>query len=128
MFCRLEEPVKDVIDDVEETPFAAKVCDQRMDASATRPNFLHYALEGLDIGSAKGIDRLFGISYDKQFPRFQVYILPRNLMGTRPLTEIEDNLVLHRISVLKLIDQNRPIGLFDSSTDGGMVTQKRSCP
>src|SRR5262245_1480423 len=128
MFFRLEEPVKDMIDDVEETPFAAKVCYQRMDASATRPNFLYHALEGLDIGSAEGIDRLFGISYDKQFSRFQVHILPCSLMATRPFTEIEDNLVLHRIGVLKLIYQNRPIGLFDSSTDGGMVTQKRSCP
>ena len=50
--------------------------------------------------------------------------MPRGLMAARPFTEVEDDLVLHRIGVLKLIDQDRPIGLFDPSADGRMVAQE----
>ena len=49
-------------------------------------------------------------------------------MAARPFTEVEDDLVLHRIGVLKLIDQDRPIGLFDPSTDRRMVAQESLGP
>ncbi|MCG3776772.1 MAG: hypothetical protein JW395_3634 [Nitrospira sp.] len=38
-------------------------------------------------------------------------------MTVRPFTKVQDDLVLDRICVLKLIDQNCPIGLFDPGTD-----------
>ena len=124
MFCRLEEPVEDIVDDVEHGPVAAKVRHQGIDASTTRSNFLHHSFEGFDVGSAEGIDRLLGIPHDKQFARLQVHVMPRSLMAARPFTEVEDDLVLDRIGVLKLIDQDRPIGLFDPSADGRMVAQE----
>ena len=49
-------------------------------------------------------------------------------MAARPFTEVEDDLVLDRIGVLKLIDQDRPIALFDPSADGRMVPQESFGP
>ncbi len=69
MVCRLEKPVKDVVDDIKYGPVAAKVRHQRIDASPTRSNLCDHSFEGFDIGPAEGIDRLLGISHDKQFPR-----------------------------------------------------------
>ena len=65
MFCRLKEPVEDIVDDVEHRPVAAKVRHQGIDRSPTGSNFLHHSFEGFDVGSAEGIDRLLGISHDK---------------------------------------------------------------
>ena len=124
MFCRLEEAIEDIIDDVEHGPVAAKVRHQGIDASPACSNFLHDSFEGFNVGPAEGIDRLLGIPHDKQFARFQVHVMPRGLMAARSFTEVEDDLVLHRIGVLKLIDQDRPIGLFDPSADGRMVPQE----
>ncbi len=45
-------------------------------------------------------------------------------MAPHPFSEVENNLILHRIGVLKLIDQDGPIGLFDPRADGGMVAQQ----
>ena len=128
MFGRVEEPVEDIVDDVEHGPVAAKVRHQRIDASPTNSNLLHHSFKGFDVGSAEGIDRLLGVPHDKQFARFQVHVVPRGLMAARPFTEVEDNLVLYRIGVLKLIDQDRPIGLLDPGTDGGMVAQESFGP
>ncbi len=121
MFCLLEEPVEDIVDDVKHGSLAAKVRHQGIDSSPTRSNFLHHSLEGFNVGSAEGIDRLLGIPYDKQFAWLQVHVMPRGLMAARPFTEVEDNFVLHRIGVLKLVDQDRPIDLFDPGADGRMV-------
>ncbi|MCG3768405.1 MAG: hypothetical protein JW394_0511 [Nitrospira sp.] len=49
-------------------------------------------------------------------------------MAANPLTEIKDDLVLDRIRILKLINQNRPIGLFDSGPHGSMVAQESFGP
>ena len=128
MFCRLKEPVEDIVDDVKHGPIAAKVRHQGVDPSPTRSNFLHHSLESFNVGSAEGIDRLLRIPHDKQFARLQVHVMPRSLMAARPFAEVEDNFVLHRIGVLKLIHQDRPIGLFDPSADGRMVLQESFGP
>src|SRR6185295_8359249 len=49
-------------------------------------------------------------------------------MATHPFSEVENDLILHRIGVLKLIDQDGPIGLFDPRADGGMVAQQYFSP
>src|SRR6185295_12692679 len=50
--------------------------------------------------------------------------MPRGPMAVRPFTQVENDLVLYRIGVLELVDQNRSIGLFNSSADSRVVAQE----
>src|SRR5439155_1858623 len=60
-----------------------------------------------DVRPAKREDRLLRISHDKQFARLQFNIPPCRRRSIRPFGEKQEDLVLDRIGILKLIHQNR---------------------
>jgi hypothetical protein len=70
-----------------------------------RSNQLDHAPVRDDIGAAKPVDRLLGISHDRQLPRRQGHGVP-GIARRALFTQKHHDLGLERIGILKLVDEH----------------------
>ncbi len=121
---RHQEPVKYAVDQIQHLRMAAKVgrefAAQR--SAAFQPS--DDVVERFDIGPTKGIDRLLGVTDDEQFSRLKLRLTPGTSLCAGALRQIEHNLVLHRVGILKFIDQQRTIVPFQLFTYGRMIAKQ----
>jgi hypothetical protein len=71
-----EKSIEYVVDRFKDARVAPKVCGQVMDDPAIGFDFLYDAIEGFHIGTAKGINRLFGVADDEEFAGLEQDALP----------------------------------------------------
>ena len=87
---------------------AAKVGRERtFDAALRQDDPPDHVEITLNVGAPKSIDRLFGVADDEDFTRLKLDRLPVGGVLTGLFSQVEENLVLNRIRVLKLIDEKR---------------------
>ena len=101
----LEQPIENLIHRLQHRRVASKIRRQRLDHSTIRRHFLHDSIEGFDVGAPEGIDRLLGIPHNEEFSRVERHLMPMSRLAPGPLGDGEDDFVLHRVGILKLIDQ-----------------------
>ena len=110
----LDEFFKGTVDDVEDGAVAAEVGRQpAFDAVLRQDDFLDHFQIGFDVGAAEGVDRLFRIADDKQFAGCQFNFAPVRHALVGLFGQVEQNLILDRIGVLKLVDQDRPVAALE---------------
>ena len=103
---RLDEFFEGTVDDVEDGAVAAKIGGQpAFDAILRLDDFLDHFEIGFDVGAAEGVDRLFRIADDEQFAGCQFDFAPIRHALVGLLGQVEQNLILDRVGVLKLVDQ-----------------------
>ena len=124
----LEEGFKSAVDDVKYSCIAAKIGRQpAFDAILRLDDFLDDFEIGLDVGPAKSIDRLFGIADDEDFAGSQFHLAPvlgRSALG---FGEIEQDLVLDRIGILKFVDEDRAVAPFEVGAHVILVADEIAC-
>src|SRR5688500_1805889 len=94
-----------------------------------RPAALHPfddMIEGFDVGPTEGVDRLFWIADNEEFPWLEFGVAPRGRLRPRLLGEIEHDFVLHRIGILEFIDEQRSVVSLQLSADGRIIAKQRA--
>ncbi len=110
----LDEGLEGAVDSIQDRRVAAKIGRKpAFDAILRFDDFLDDFEIGLDVGAAKSIDRLFRIADHEYFPwdYFELAPIHRGLAGG--LGQVEENLILNRIGVLKFVDEDRAIAPFE---------------
>ena len=82
---------------------------------------------GFDIRSPKRINRLFGIAHNEELARRQPNLRPRTRLVCRVFGQVQNQFVLNRVRILKLINQNRVELLFDFSSYPWRITKQVPC-
>ena len=107
----------------------AKIAAQDVRLVFRRQNMLlHHLIVGVNIRPSKRINGLLGISHDEQFPRFRLHVTPFLCFLSRGLGQKQNQFILHRVRVLKFIDQDRTILVLHFCADGRMVPKQVTCP
>ena len=107
----------------------AKVFLQGVTLTAGRQKMvLHDGIVGGNIRPSKRINGLLGISHDEQFPRLRLHVTPFFCFLSHGLSQKQNQFILHRIRVLKFIDQDRTILVLHFCADGRMVPKQVTCP
>ena len=83
---------------------------------------------GFNIRPPKRINGLLGIAHDKQFARRRLHAMPFPGFGARGLGQKQDDLVLDRVGILKFIDDNRLVLLFQFGAHVRVVPQQAPRP
>src|SRR5437867_1406486 len=109
----LDEGFERAVDPIEYRRVAAKICRKPAFDTVLRFDDFPDDFEiGLDVGAAEGIDRLFRVADHEYFSgnHFEPAPIHRGLVGV--LGQVEENLILNRIGVLKFVDEDRTIAPF----------------
>jgi hypothetical protein len=121
-----EKPIEYVVHRTQHEGITAEIRRQCVNHPLIGLNLLDDPIERFDIGTSKGVDRLFRITHDEEFSWFERYLLPIRRMTTYLLGHGKNNLVLHRVGILKLVHKDSPILLFDPLPNGGVLVEQRA--
>src|SRR5215831_15821779 len=72
----LEKSIENIVHRTQHGGITAKVCGQGLEHPLIRLNPLYDAIERFNIGTSKGIDRLFRVTDDEEFSRFEHHLSP----------------------------------------------------
>src|SRR5215831_3435765 len=121
-----EQSIEYIVHRTQHGSITAEICGQGLDHPLIRFNLLNNPIERFNIGTSKSIDRLFGVTHDKKFSRFEHHLSPIRRVLAYTLGHSENNLVLHRIGILELIHKNSTILLLDPLSNDGVVAEQRT--
>src|SRR5574341_24452 len=122
-----EQSIEYIVHRAQHGGITTEIRRQRLEHTLIRVNLLDDPIERFDVGTSKGIDRLFRVTHDEEFSWFKRHILPIRRVPTLTLGHGENNLVLHRVGILELVHENSTILAFEPIADRGMVTKQRAC-
>ena len=80
----------------------------------------------LDVGAAKGIDGLLRISHHKDLSRSELDLAPVCGPLAKLFGQIDEDLILDRIGVLELVDEDRLEAVLQFLTDDGIIAYESS--
>ena len=110
----LDEIFERAVDSVEDRRVAAKVGGEpALDAVLRFDDFFDDFEIGFDVGAAKGVDRLLRVADDEYFSGNDSNLAPVHRCLTGLFGQVEENLILDRIGVLKFVDENRAVAPFE---------------
>src|SRR6516162_7450145 len=124
----LDEIFKDTIDAIENNLVAAKVGGEpAFDTILGFDNFFDHLEIGFNIGAAKSVNRLLRITDDEDFSGnyFDLAPVHRRLPGL--FGQVEEDLILNRIRILKFVEENRAVTAFKIGPHPRLIPHQIAC-